>query len=211
MVCMGEGYNSTQEHPNTTIYTVAFGTWKSCIMFQNDGRIERSQFCHSFETYHKFWGAKWAPSFTTTLHSSQWRLSLDLIPKGPNPIKYWGICVLCHHSPRRISLAFGQHPLYSVGNPYICATAIHEPGYSSLLSLTLLTSTFASSWHFAHAQAEPPEPRHRLICNRHIYHVCASRSWAQPCVSITLETSHECGGNRDNGDSKWRQSATQRQ
>src|SRR5882724_7758221 len=39
--------------------------------------------------------------------------------------------VLCHHSPRWISLAFGQHPLYSDGDPYICATtcsnhAIHH-------------------------------------------------------------------------------------
>jgi len=27
--------------------------------------------------------------------------------------------VLCHHSPRRISLTFGQHPLYLDGDPYI--------------------------------------------------------------------------------------------
>src|SRR5882724_3562999 len=84
--------------------------------------------------------------------------------------------VLCHHSPRWISLAFGQHPLYLVSDPYICATATHEPCYSSLLSPTLLTSTFCFRPTFAHARAEPPEPRHQLICNRHDYHVCASRS-----------------------------------
>src|SRR5882724_9888295 len=37
--------------------------------------------------------------------------------------------VLCHHSPRRISLTFGQHPLYSVSDPYICATALYRPCY----------------------------------------------------------------------------------
>jgi len=63
MVHMGEGYNSARECLNTTIYTVAFGTRKSHIMFQNDGRIERSQFCHSFETYHEFWGAEPALGF----------------------------------------------------------------------------------------------------------------------------------------------------
>jgi len=42
MVCMGEGSNSTQECLNTT--SVAFAP-KSGIMFQNGGRIERSQFC----------------------------------------------------------------------------------------------------------------------------------------------------------------------
>ena len=94
---------------------------------------------------------------------------------------------MCHHSPRRISLAFRQHPLYSVGEPCICATALYEPCYSSLLSPTLLTSTFCFWLTFAYSQAEPPEPHHRLICNRHIYHICMSRSSAQPHGSIILE------------------------
>jgi len=43
----GEGSNSTQECLNTTIC----GIWhqKSGLCFKNGGRIERSQFCHSFE------------------------------------------------------------------------------------------------------------------------------------------------------------------
>ena len=98
--------------------------------------------------------------------------------------------VLCHHSPRWISLTFGQHPLYSDGNPYICTTTLYEPCYSSLLSPTLLTSTFCFRLTFAYSRAEPPEPHHWFICNRHIYHVCMSRSQAQPCGSITSETSH---------------------
>jgi len=40
--------------------TAAFGARKSRGMFQNGGRIETSQFCHHFETYHEFWGAEWA-------------------------------------------------------------------------------------------------------------------------------------------------------
>jgi len=45
--------------------TVAFSTQKSRGMFQNGGRIERSQFCHHFETYHKFWGAERALSISS--------------------------------------------------------------------------------------------------------------------------------------------------
>src|SRR5882724_13637400 len=37
--------------------------------------------------------------------------------------------VLSHHSPRWISLTFGQHPVYSVGDPYICTTALYGPCY----------------------------------------------------------------------------------
>src|SRR5882724_2322855 len=73
--------------------------------------------------------------------------------------------VLCHHSPRWISLAFGQYPLYSVGNPYICATTLYKPCYSLLPSLTLLTSIFCFQKTFAYARAELPKPHHRLICN----------------------------------------------
>jgi len=98
--------------------------------------------------------------------------------------------VLCHRSPRQISLAFGKHPSYLVGDPYICATALYEPCYSSLPSPTLLTSTFCFWPTFAYTRAEPPKPHHWLICNRKIYHVCPSRIQAQPCGSITSETSH---------------------
>src|SRR5882724_12784871 len=90
-----------------------------------------------------------------------------------------------------------RYPLHSDNIHYIqmatliCSTALYKPCYSSLLSPTLLTSTFCFWLTFAYAQAKPPEPHHQLICNRHIHHVCASRSQAQPCGSITLETS--CG------------------
>src|SRR5882724_7182545 len=60
----------------------------------------------------------------------------------------------------------------------------------SLPSSTLLTSTFCFQPTFAYARAKPPEPCHRLICNRHIYHVCTSRSQAQLCGSTTSERSH---------------------
>src|SRR5882724_3437658 len=59
--------------------------------------------------------------------------------------------VLCHHSPRWISRAFGQHPLYLDGDPYICTTALYKPCYSSLPSLRLLTSTFCFWPTFASA------------------------------------------------------------
>src|SRR5882724_11523282 len=103
-----------------------------------------------------------SPGFTTDTH-------------GPSSLPHTTYCpagVLCHHSPRQISLAFGQHPLYSVSDPYICTTALYEPCYSSLPSLTLLTSTFCFQLTFAYAQAKPPKPHHWLICNRHIYHIC---------------------------------------
>src|SRR5882724_11171638 len=107
------------------------------------------------------------------------------------PKSQFHLCiVLCHHSPRWISLTFREHPLYSVSNPYICTTALYGP-CSSLPSPTLLTSTFCFWLTFAYARAKPPEPCHWLICNRHIYHVCMSRSQARPCGSITSETS--CG------------------
>src|SRR5882724_11648226 len=68
---------------------------------------------------------------------------------GYGPLNMDGPCicdgmhgVLCHHSPRRISLKFGQHPLYSVSDSYICATTLYGPCYSSLPSPTLLTSAF---------------------------------------------------------------------
>jgi len=48
----------TPEYYDST--TGAFGTQKNHIMSQNCCRIEGSQFCDSFESYHKFWGAEWA-------------------------------------------------------------------------------------------------------------------------------------------------------
>ena len=121
-----------------------------------------------------------------------WKARIIPYLKGSNLWPYIsGTTVLCHHSPRWISLTFRQHPLYSVSDPYICATALYKPCYSSLPSPTLLISTFCFWPTFAYAQAEPPEPHHWLICNRHIYHIYMSRSQARPCGSITSVTS--CG------------------
>src|SRR5882724_5461142 len=103
--------------------------------------------------------------------------------------------VLCHHSPRWISLTFGQHSLYSVGDPYICATALYGPCYSSLPSPTLLTSTFCFQPTFAYTQAKPPEPCYWLICNRHIYHAAHQEARPDPVVPSLLRQAVECGGN----------------
>src|SRR5882724_1652060 len=62
--------------------------------------------------------------------------------------------VLCHHSPRWISLTFRQHPSYSVGDPYICATALYGPCYHFHLRHSLHLP-FASGQHLL-----IPEPSH---------------------------------------------------
>jgi len=78
--------------------------------------------------------------------------------------------VLCHHSPRWISLAFGQHPLYSVGNLISVLTALYKPCYSSLHPDTPSHPPFASSWHLL-----TPELSHWATssahCNRQSNHV----------------------------------------
>src|SRR5882724_7739172 len=98
-----------------------------------------------------------------------------------------GGAVLCHHSSRRISLTFGQHPLYLVGDPYICTTALYRP-WSSLPSPTLLTSTFASGRRLL--TPEPSHPSHIIgsfVTGRTI---TSAHQEARPCGSITSETSH---------------------
>jgi len=147
-----------------------------------------------FWNIHKFWGAKRVlASHHSTLLSVKAILGLN--PQGQTPSNTEESGVLCITALDGYPLHSGQHPLYSVGNPYICATAIHEPGYSSLLSLTLLTSTFCFQLTFAHAQAEPPEPRHRLICNRQSITLCVKKL-GPPCVSSLWRQVMECGGNR---------------
>src|SRR5882724_5492737 len=68
-----------------------------------------------------------------------------------------GDVVLCHHSPRWISLRFGQHPLYSVGDPYICATAHYGPCHH-FHPRHSLHPPFASSQHLL--KPEPSHPSH---------------------------------------------------
>src|SRR5882724_2507635 len=82
------------------------------------------------------------------------------------------------------SIIFSQQPLY-----------MHYRPLWTMLFITSIPDTphihLCFQPTFAYARAEPPKPHHQLICNRHIYHVCESRSQDQPCGSITSETS--CG------------------
>src|SRR5882724_13676475 len=65
--------------------------------------------------------------------------------------------LLCHHSPRWISLTFGQHPLYSVGDPYICTTTFYGPCYY-FHPRHSLHPPFASGRHLL--IPEPSHPSH---------------------------------------------------
>jgi len=141
--------------------------------------------------------------------------------KGPQPRgshKYHKIyclrdavaVVLCHHSPRQISLTFRQHPLYSVGDPYICATALYGQCYHFHTQHSL-HPPFASGRHLL--MPEPSHPSHVIgsfVTGTAITSACQE---ARPdsVVPPLLRQAVECGRNRDNGDSKWRQGATRRQ
>src|SRR5882724_2604182 len=71
--------------------------------------------------------------------------------------KYMCACCIVHHSPRRISLTFEQHPLYSVGDPYICATALYGLCYHFHPQHSL-HPPFASGQHLV--TPEPSHPSH---------------------------------------------------
>src|SRR5882724_11137492 len=64
---------------------------------------------------------------------------------------------------RTTSIIFSQRPLYMCYCPLWTML--------SLPSSTLLTSAFCFRLTFAYTRAEPPEPCHWLICNRHSCHV----------------------------------------
>jgi len=118
--------------------------------------------------------------------------------------------VLCHHSPRRISLTFRQHPLYLVGDPYICATTLYGPCYYSHPQHPLHLH-FASGWHLL--MPEPSHPSHVIgsfVTGTAITSAC-QEARSNSVVPPLLRQAMEGGGNWDNGDSKWRQSATPRQ
>src|SRR5882724_13333230 len=83
-------------------------------------------------------------------------LTISQTPSGPLILMVY-YAVLCHHSPRRISLTFGQHPLYSVGDPYICATTLYGP-YYHFHPRHSLHQPFASGRHLL--MPEPSHPSH---------------------------------------------------
>src|SRR5882724_8636342 len=103
-------------------------------------------------------------------------------------------CCIVPSQPRQISLTFGQHPLYSVGDPYICATALYGPCYH-FHPRHSLHPPFASSQHLL-----MPEPSH-------LSHVIGSfvtgtaimsaRQEARPdsVVPPLLRQAMECDGN----------------
>src|SRR5882724_12576722 len=125
-------------------------------------------------------------------------------------ITIWRTDVLCHHSPRQISLTFGQHPLYLVSDPYICTTALYRPCYHFHPQHSL-HPPFASSQHLL--TPKPSHPSHVISSFVTGTAIMSARQEARSdsVVSPLLRQAVECGGNQDNGDSKWRQSATRRQ
>src|SRR5882724_6852258 len=114
------------------------------------------------------------------------------------------------HSPGWISLTFGQHPLYSVSDPYICATALYRQCYH-FHPRHSLHLPFASGRHLL--TPEPSHPSHIIGSFVTGTAITSARQEARPdsVVPPLLRQAVECGGNQDNGDSKWRQGATRRQ
>jgi len=102
--------------------------------------------------------------------------------------------VLCHHSPRWISLTFGQDPLYlGWWLLSICGTAFYKPhqpitpiprhpSHSSFTSgqylLPSKLSHLSATWSW-------------LIHNTLIYHICTSKDLSPSCKSYILEI--RCG------------------
>src|SRR5882724_13218183 len=104
---------------------------------------------------------------------------------------------------RTTSIIFGRRPLY-----------MHYCPLRTMLSLpssTLLTSAFASGRHLL--MPEPSHPSHVISSFVTGTAIMSAHQEARPdsVVPPLLRQAVECGGNRDNGDSKWRQSATWRQ
>src|SRR5882724_4110295 len=102
--------------------------------------------------------------------------------------------VLCHHSPRRISLTFGQHPLYSVSDPYICATTLYGPCYHFHPQHSL-HPPFASSRHLL--TPEPSHPSHIIGSFVTGTAIMSARQEARPnsVVPPLLRQAMECGRN----------------
>ena len=122
--------------------------------------------------------------------------------------------VLCHHSPRQISLTFRQDPLYLVGD--LCLYMQHpfnKPWQSWLPSSSLFPSTFYFLPIFASIWAEPSASHiiSSFTTASSIMSVCQKATALTPWFISFQRQAMECGGKWDNGDSKWRQGATQRQ
>jgi len=64
--------------------------------------------------------------------------------------------VLCHHSPRQISLTFGQDPLYSDGDLFSIYAALPSTNHGSHHSYPHHPSHSSFQLIFAAVQAEPP-------------------------------------------------------
>ena len=100
--------------------------------------------------------------------------------------------VFCHHSPRWISLAFRQDPIYLDGDPflYMC----YHPLWTLAISTPVLITPpihFIPANICFHWSRATHEPHHQLIHISLIYHVCRSKGWPNPTVPIILERS--CG------------------
>src|SRR5882724_11944587 len=120
--------------------------------------------------------------------------------------------------------------------PLYCAiTALdgypsHSDNIHYIRSATLIYALWPSVDHFHHFHPQhsshPPfsSSRHLLMPElSHLSHVISSfvtgtsimsacqEARPDPVAPSLLRQAMECGGNRDNGDSKWRQSATRRQ
>jgi len=105
------------------------------------------------------------------------------------------------------------HYILMVTSFYICCTTFYEPWQiitpvliTPPIHLLLLSDIcFHPSWATC-------KPHHQLIRNSLIYHICMSKG---PGLTLKFQSiwrqGVECGGKQDNGDSKWRQSATWRQ
>jgi len=70
---------------------------------------------------------------------------------------------------------------------------------------------FASSWHFLTPKlSHPSHIIGSFVTGTSITSAC-QEAWHNPVVPSLRRQAMECSGNQDNGDSKWRQSATWRQ
>src|SRR5882724_13662330 len=101
------------------------------------------------------------------------------------------------HYIRSVTLIYVLPPSMDHGHHFHLRHSSHPP--------------FASSQHLL--MPELSHPSHVIGSSVTGTAIMSARQEAKPdsVVPPLLRQAMECGGNRDNGDSKWRQSATQRQ